>query len=159
MKTKEMMDREEKTVSTNRRALHDFHITQEIEAGIALHGSEVKSIRNGKVSIQEAYAGFKHPRDEELYIFNMHINPYEQSSYDRLEPKRTRKLLVHKREARRLKSQIQEKGMTIIPLEIYFAGPFVKVKLGVAKAKRKYDKRETTKKREVEREIRRKFKV
>ncbi|MFP4528023.1 MAG: SsrA-binding protein SmpB [Candidatus Kapaibacterium sp.] len=154
-----MMNREVRTVATNRRALHDFFITNTYEAGIELIGSEVKSIRQGKVSLQEAYAGFKSPQDEELFIFNMHINPYEQSSYDRVNPRRERKLLVHKREAVRLKSAIQEKGMTIIPLSIYFSGPFVKVELGVAKAKRKYDKRETTKKRETEREIRRKFRI
>ncbi len=151
------MERKIKIIATNRRAKFDYEIIQIIEAGIALQGTEVKSLRNGQCSLQDAYAGFKSRNDDELYIFNLHINPYSHGTYSNHDPKRPRKLLVHEREAIRLKSMVQEKGLTIIPLSIYFSGHLVKVNIAVARAKRKYDKRETTKKKEADREIKKKF--
>ncbi|MFW6232814.1 MAG: SsrA-binding protein SmpB [Bacteroidota bacterium] len=146
MKTQDILEREKKIITRNRRAEHDFFITQRIECGIALQGTEVKSLRQGRATIQDAYAGFKSTKDEDLYLFNLHIPPYEHTGY-----------LLHKREALKLKAAVQEKGITLIPLTLYFSGHLVKVEIGLAKAKKKYDKRESTKEKEVEREIRRKF--
>ena len=159
MKSDTTLNRDIKIIAKNRRARHDYEIVQEFEAGIQLLGSEVKSLRNGKVSLQEAYAGFKRGNDEELFIFDMHINPYEQSSMQNHEPKRPRKLLLHRREIDRLKVAVKERGFTIIPLAIYFSGHLVKLTIALAKAKRKYDKRETKKERQSEREIRKKFRL
>lgn len=159
MNTVNQQDRAIKIISNNRRAYHDYEIVQRIEAGIVLRGTEVKSLRQGRCSLQDAYAGFLNSQDDELYIINLHINPYDRGNRENHEPKRTRKLLVKKREAIKLKTAVQEKGMTIIPLSIYFSGPYVKVELGFARAKRKYDKREATKQKETDREIRRKFKI
>ncbi len=152
-------EREIRLISKNRRAYHDYIIAQVYEAGIVLQGTEVKSLRNGKVSLQDAYAGFQYKNDEEIYIFNLHINQYDHGNRYNHEPKRPRKLLLNLREIRKLKAQVAEKGMTIIPLSIYFSGPYVKVELGLAKPKRKYDKRESNKKKETDREIRRKFRI
>lgn len=157
MKTQEILDREEKLIAQNRKARHDYIIVSTFEAGMVLEGTEVKSLRNGRCSLQEAYCGFKSHDDEDVYVFNMHINVYEHGNRQNHEPKRARKLLLHKREAIKLKSAVNEKGMTIVPLSIYFSGHLVKLEIALVKAKRKYDKRETTKKREVDREIRRKF--
>ena len=159
MKTNDVLEREEKIISTNRKAKHDFEILQTFEAGIALKGTEVKSLRMGRCSLQEAYAGFKSPQDDELYIFNMHIKEYEHGGRENHHPTRERKLLVHKHEAIRLKTKVNEKGLTIIPLAIYFSGPFVKLEMAVARAKRKYDKREDKKKKDMDKEIRKKFRV
>jgi SsrA-binding protein len=128
-----------------------------LEAGIILQGTEVKSLRQGKCSIQEAYAGFPNPDSHELFLINFHISPYEHGNIENHEPKRPRKLLVSYREANMLKSAVQEKGLTIIPLKIYFSGPFVKLEIAVVRAKHKYDKREDSKKKETEKEIRKKF--
>ncbi len=151
------MERKIKIIATNRRATYDYEILQTIEAGIVLQGTEVKSLRNGQCNLQDAYAGFKSKNDHELYLFNLHINPYHHGTYANHDPKRPRKLLVHLREAIKLKSMVQEKGLTIIPLTIYFSGHIVKVKIAVVKAKRKYDKRETSKKKEAEKEIKKRF--
>ena len=158
MKSEQILERTQRTIATNRRAGHDFEIIQRIEAGVILQGTEVKSLRAGRCSLQDAYAGFLRYDDFELYIFNLHINPYDHGNRENHEPKRPRKLLVHAREAFKLKAAIQEKGMTVIPLSIYFSGHLVKIELGIARSKRKYDKRETTKKKEFEREVQRKFK-
>ena len=159
MKTKEMMDREERVITSNRRAEHDYIIVQTYEAGIVLTGTEVKSLRQGKCSIQEAYAGFPSAQSYELYLYNFHISPYKQGNIRNHEPKRPRKLLLHEHEINRLKTATAERGMTLVPLAVYFSGRFAKIQLGLVKAKRKYDKRETTKKRETEREIRKKFRI
>ena len=159
MKPEQTRKRHKKIIATNRKARYDFEIIKTIETGIVLMGTEVKSLRNGRCSLQESYAGFKSHNDTELYVFNLHINPYAHGNRENHEPKRVRKLLVHAREAIKLKTQINEKGMTLIPLSIYFFGHLVKINLGIAKAKRKYDKRETTKKRESDIEIKRKFRV
>ncbi|MCX6153434.1 MAG: SsrA-binding protein SmpB [Candidatus Kapabacteria bacterium] len=157
MKTLEIRERKQKLISANRRAYHDYEVVQKIETGIILTGTEVKSLRDGKVSLQDAYAAFQDKDSLELSMINLHISPYSHGNRENHEPKRLRKLLVNHREAIKLKTLIQEKGMTLIPLSIYFSGPFVKMEIGIVRAKRKYDKREDTKKREVEKEIRRKF--
>jgi len=158
MKTLEQQQRIEKLVATNRKAKFEFEILQTIECGIVLQGTEVKALRTGKCSLQDAYSGFSNKDSEELYIFNMHISPYDHGNRENHEPKRTRKLLVNKREAIKLKTAVSEKGITLIPLSVYFSGHLVKVKVALCRAKKKYDKRETTKSREAEIEIRRKFK-
>lgn len=159
MKSTNNQDRPEKLITSNRRARHDFEILQTLEAGIVLQGTEVKSLRQGKCSIQDAYAGFPNPNSHELFLLNFHISPYEHGNRENHEPKRPRKLLVNLREANKLKSAVQEKGLTIIPLKLYFSGPFVKVEIALVRAKRKYDKREDTKKKETDKEIRKKFRV
>lgn len=136
------------TVAVNRRARHDYFIEKEIEAGLVLYGSEVKSLREGKCSINEAYAG---DRERELWLFNAHIAEYPAAMFNH-NPKRPRKLLVHKREQETLLGQIQQKGYTLVPLEVYFNGRgLAKLKLGLAKGKKTIDKRETEKKRDWER--------
>jgi len=159
MKTANNQERPEKLITSNRRARHDFEILQTLEAGIVLQGTEVKSLRQGKCSIQEAYAGFPSPNSFELYLINFHISPYEHGNRENHEPKRPRKLLVNMREAKKLKAAVQEKGLTIIPLRLYFSGPFVKVEIAVVRAKHKYDKREASKQKETEKEIRKKYRV
>lgn len=159
MKTLEMMDRQERVIASNKRAEHDFFIVQSYEAGIALTGTEVKSLRQGKVSIQDAYAGFPSAQSKELFLYNLHISVYKQGNIHNHEPKRVRKLLLNSHELSKIKTATAERGMTLIPLAVYFSGRFVKIQLGLCKAKRKYDKRETTKKRETDREIRRKYRV
>ncbi len=159
MKTQEMMDREERVIASNRKAGHDFMIVQSYEAGIMLTGTEVKSLRQGRLSIQDAYAGFSSAQSMELYLYNLHISIYKQGNINNHEPKRPRKLLLKAHELSKLKTATAERGMTLIPLAVYFSGRFVKIQLGLCKAKRKYDKRETTKKRETDREIRRKYRV
>jgi len=155
---KEIREREIRIIAKNRKALHDFFVLQSLEAGIILQGTEVKSLRAGKVSLQDAYAMFPNSNNNELYLINLHIAPYEQGNIYNHDPKRKRKLLVNQREAKKLRAAVQEKGLTLIPLSLYFSGKFVKVELGLVKAKKKYDKREDTKKKDVEKEIRKKFK-
>jgi SsrA-binding protein len=156
---KELEDRAYKRIMKNRRAWHDYHVNWTLECGLQLQGTEVKSLRGGKCSIQDAYATFPNKNNDELYLMSFHINPYEQGSYSNHDPKRKRKLLVNHREAVKLRTATQEKGLTLIPLKIYFSGAFVKIEIGVCSAKKNYDKREDTKKKETEREIRRKYKV
>lgn len=159
MKNEQSRERRRKLITSNRRARHDYEILQIYEAGIALQGTEVKSLRVGKCSLQESYAGFKSTDDNEIYIFNLHINPYEHGNIANHEPKRPRKLLMSRREINKLKTAVQEKGLTIVPLQIYFSGHLVKIELALVRAKRKYDKREATKERESDREVRRKYGV
>ncbi len=159
MRASQEFDRKEKLIATNRRVRHDYEIVLTVEAGIELQGTEVKSLRAGKCSIQDAYASFKNYESYELFLLNFHINPYEQGNRNNHEPRRERKLLVTHREAVKLKTAIMEKGMTLVPLSVYFSGPFIKIEIGVAKPKRKYDKRESIKERETEIEIHRKFRV
>ena len=159
MKTIEITERTHKIISKNRKAFHDFEILQTIETGIILKGTEVKSLRLGQCSLQDSYAAFPDQHDNELYLYNCHISPYEQGNRENQEPKRIRKLLVNHREAVKLRTAVQEKGFTLLPLSIYFSGKFVKVQLGYARSKKKYDKREDVKQRETEREIRRKYRM
>ncbi len=141
-----------KIISRNRKAFHEYHILDRYEAGIELIGAEVKSIREGKVSLQEAYAEI---RDGEAWIVGMHINPYPLATHFDPDPVRDRKLLLHKKEIRKLKSRTEERGLTIVPLRIYFKGKVCKLELGVARGKKLYDKREAIKKRDSERRMRR----
>ena len=137
----------------NRRAWHEYHIQAKLECGLALVGSEVKSLRLGKASLQEAFARID---AGELYIYGLHIDPYIKATLAmNHEPRRTRKLLVHKRELRRLESETRERGITLIPLAIYFKNGLAKVELAVARGKQLHDKRQAIKERERERELRR----
>jgi SsrA-binding protein len=134
----------------NRRARFEYHILESFEAGLVLTGTEVKSMRAGGVSLSEAYARF---RDGEAWLLGMHIPPYKQGSFSNAEPNRPRKLLLHKEEIARLQSRVGEKGLTIVPLRLYFTRGIAKVQLGVARGKRLWDKRADAAKRDVEREI------
>jgi SsrA-binding protein len=134
----------------NRRARHEYHILESIEAGLVLTGTEVKSVRDGGASLNEAYARF---RDGEAWLLGMHIPPYKQGSYSNAEPTRPRKLLLHKAEIARLQSRVAEKGLTIVPLRLYFTRGLAKVQLGLARGKKFWDKRADVAKRDVEREI------
>lgn len=155
MSNQQETGRHKKLIASNKRLRHDFEIMLSMEAGIVLHGTEVKSLRAGKCSLQDAYATFPNPYNNEFYLVNCHIAPYEQGNINNHEPLRQRKLLVHQKEAVKLRTQIQEKGLTIMPYSIYFWGPYVKVELCVVRAKKKYDKRESIKERDTERDIRR----
>ena len=146
---------ETKTVATNRKARHDYHILETMEAGIELHGSEVKSLRVGKASLRDAFARVERG---ELFLYNVHISPYEKGGHFNPDPKRTRKLLMHKREIKRLLGKIAEKGLTLIPLRIYFLRGKAKVELALARGKRSYDKRADIERREAERAIQRALK-
>ncbi|MFY9718990.1 MAG: SsrA-binding protein SmpB [Candidatus Cybelea sp.] len=134
----------------NRRARHEYHILESLEAGLVLTGTEVKSVRAGGVSLSEAYARI---RDDEAWLLGMHIPPYKQGSFSNTEPNRPRKLLLHKAEVVRLKSRVAEKGLTIVPLRLYFTRGIAKVMLGVARGKKLWDKRADAAKRDVQREI------
>lgn len=135
---------------SNRKAYHDYHISDELEAGIVLHGCEVKMVRQGSFTLRDAYCEI---RDGELWLVGSHIPEYPQaSSHVTIDPVRKRKLLVHAAEIKRLRRKIIEKGFTLVPLKAYFLNGKVKVLIGVARGKRQYDKRETIKKRDVERE-------
>ena len=134
----------------NRRARHEYEILESLEAGVALTGTEVKSIRQGGVSIAEAYARF---RDGEAWLMSVHIPPYKQGSFNNVDPNRPRKLLLHKEQIASLESRVKEKGLTIVPLRMYFTRGKVKVQLGLARGKKLWDKRADVAKRDVEREI------
>ena len=139
-----------KTVATNRKAFHNYHIGDSIEAGIAFTGSEIKSVRSGRVSLGDAYV---RPEQGELWLVNAHIARYEASSYLSHEPKRPRKLLLHRKEINNLASKVSEKGLTLVPTRLYIKGSIAKVEIALAKGKRLYDKREAISRREVEREL------
>jgi len=144
-----------KVVAENRRAKHDYFIEESFEAGIALKGTEVKSLREGKVSIKDAFILI---RDGEAYIHNMHISPYEKRGYADHEPKRERKLLLKKREIMYLWGKVKERGMTVIPLRVYFnQRGKAKIEIALARGKKIYDKRETLKEKEAQREIEKAF--
>jgi SsrA-binding protein len=153
----ELESRAKKIIVKNRKAYHDFEITQTIEAGIVLQGTEVKALREGKCTIADAYAMFPKKEHTDLQLLNLHIGLYEQGNRENHEPKRPRKLLVSRREALKLFSAVQERGFTLIPLSVYFSGQFVKIELGLAKAKKKFDKREDEKSKESKKEIRTKY--
>ncbi len=148
-------ERKQRLITSNRKARFEYEVVSTLECGIVLTGTEVKSLRTGRCSLQDSYAAVE---INELIIYNMHINEYEHGNRQNHIPKRDRKLLVHERELNKLRNAVNEKSMTLVPLSIYFSGHLVKVELALVRAKRKYDKRETTKKRETEREIRRSFK-
>jgi SsrA-binding protein len=141
-----------KDVAVNRRALHDYEILERLEAGIALTGSEIKSVRDGKVSLQEAYA---RPEKGEVWLHGAHIAQYQSASYFGHEPTRSRRLLLHRSQIRELERQVNQRGLTIIPLRLYLKNGMAKVELAVARGRRSYDKREAIAKREAEREMER----
>jgi SsrA-binding protein len=141
-----------KNVYVNRRARYDYFLLGRFEAGIALVGSEVKSVRQGKISLQDAYALID---DDEAYIVGMHISPYDKGTHFLPDPKRRRKLLLHRSEIRRLAGKVQEKGLTLVPLRVYFVRGKAKVEIALARGKPKRDKRRDIEKRDAEREIRR----
>jgi len=135
----------------NRKARHEYHIDETYEAGIALSGTEIKSIRSGKANLQDSFARIE---NGELVLYNMHISPYEQGNRFNHEPKRPRKLLMHKREIMRLFGQTREKGYSLIPLKVYFkSGKWAKVELALARGKKQYDKREDIAARDAQRDI------
>jgi len=137
-------------VSVNRRARHDYHIEERLEAGIALTGPEVKSVRDHRVSLKEGYCGIE---NGEAWVFSMHIAPYRAGSYANLDPRRQRKLLLHKREIRRLIGKVNERGMTLVPLSMYFRKGKAKLEVGVCRGKKAYDKRADIAKRDAERDM------
>ena len=141
-----------KVIATNRKARYEYEILDTFEAGIVLVGPEVKSLRNGKANLTDAYAVI---RRGEAYLVNAHIGSLQQASRDNVEPRRERKLLLHKNEIGRLTGRIAERGYTLIPLQLYFKGGRAKVELGLARGKRRYDKRESIRRREQDREVQR----
>ena len=138
------------SIAKNRRARHDYHILDVWEAGLVLTGTEVKSLRDGKANIGDAYGIVK---NGELWLLNMHISAYERGGYSNHEPDRTRKLLLHRKEIRRLIGAVEREGLTLVPLEIYFKNGVAKVALALGKGKKAHDKRDTIKEREAEREM------
>ncbi|MEW5799873.1 MAG: SsrA-binding protein SmpB [Bacteroidota bacterium] len=145
---------EERIAISNRKARHDYEIVDVYEAGIVLKGPEVKSLRMGRANLQDSYADLK---KGEVWLHNMHISPFEQANRFNHDPVRDRKLLLNKSEIRRLIGKTTEKGLTLIPLKIYFKNGKAKVELALAKGKKEYDRREDIKKREMDRELRRTF--
>jgi len=140
----------------NRKAYHDYYIEESLEVGIVLKGSEIKSIREGKVSLRDAYAK---PENGELWLFNSHIASYDAASYNTHQPTRTRKLLLHKEEIDRLTRRVAQRGLTLVPLKLYIKHGIAKVEIGVGKGKKIYDKREVIVRRETERQIDRALKI
>ena len=141
-----------KIIGSNRKANFQYEILNKYEAGIVLVGTEVKSLREAKVNLQESYAKFI---KDELWLVNSHISEYKYGNINNHEPERKRKLLLNKRELRRIKAQLEEKGLTIVPTKIYFKGSLIKIEIAAAKGKKLYDKRESIKKRETERKLKR----
>lgn len=139
-------------VANNRKARHDYNILETYEAGISLTGTEIKSVRASKINIKD---GFVQARNGELWLENVNIGIYNQGNQFNHDPLRNRKLLLHKKEIRKISGSVQEKGITVVPLKVYLKHGFAKVLIGVAEGKRQYDKRETIKKRDQELEIRR----
>lgn len=144
----------EKLVTTNRKARHEYFILDTLEAGIVLKGTEVKSLRQGNANLTDGYAELK---NGEVWLHGMHISPYEHGSYANVDPVRDRKLLLHKNEIRKLVSRTHEKGLTLIPLKVYFKKSHAKVLLGVGRGKKAYDKRHDIARRDAERDLRRHY--
>ena len=144
-----------KVIATNRKARHEYHILEKFEGGIILRGSEVKALREGKANIQEAYVRFV---KTELYVIGMHIGEYSNAGYSSHIPVHDRKLLLHKRELRKIQRMVEEKGKTLIPLSMYFKGGYVKVEFGLAQGKKIWDKRKAKMEKDVSRQIDRELK-
>lgn len=142
-------------VANNKKAYHDYFIEDKYEAGAALAGTEVKSLRMGKCSIKESFVRIE---NGEVFIYGMHITPYEKGNIFNKDPLRVKKLLLHKEEIRKIERKIAEKGFTLVPLQVYFKGSLVKVEIGVAKGKKLYDKRQDIAKKDQKREALREFK-
>ncbi len=145
-----------KLIANNKKAYHDFFILDTFEAGIALHGTEVKSLRMGKCSIKESFIRID---NGEVFIYGMHVSPYEKGNIFNKDPLRVKKLLLHKSEINKLLGKIKEKGMSIVPLKVYLKGSLVKVEIGLAKGKKLYDKRDDIAKKDQQREAQRDFKI
>ena len=145
-----------KLIANNKKAYHDYFIDEKYETGIELYGTEVKSIRMGKCSIKEAFVRIQ---NGEVYIYGMHVNPYEKGNIFNKDPLRPRKLLMHRAEINKLAGKIAEKGFTLVPLQVYFKGSLVKVEIGLARGKKLYDKRADIAKKDQRRELEREFKV
>ena len=145
------MANEERPLATNRAAFHNYHISDKYEAGVALTGTEVKSVMAGRVQLKEAYVAV---RNREAWLFNAHISPYSHGNRENHEPVRTRKLLLHRREIGRLEEATVKQGMTLVPTRVYLKNGRIKLEVGVARGKKLFDKRETEMRRTVERETR-----
>ncbi len=145
-----------KIITQNKKAFHDYSIEETLEAGILLQGTEVKSLREGKANLKDSYVIVK---NGEIFLLNCHISPYSHGNIMNHEPLRTRKLLMHKKEIAKLQDRVAQKGYSLIPLKLYFKNSHVKVEVGLAKGKRQYEKRESIKKREADREIERAMKT
>ncbi len=143
-------------IANNKKAYHDFFIDETYECGIALHGTEVKSMRMGKCSIKEAFVRIE---DGEVFVYGMHVSPYEKGNIFNKDPLRVKKLLLHKYEINKLLGKIKEKGYTLVPLQVYFKDGKVKVEIGLARGKKLYDKREAIAKKDQRREAEKEFKV
>jgi len=142
-------DSGEKLIASNKKAFHDYHVLDKIEAGLALTGTEVKSLRDGNANLKDSYVTLK---EGEAYLYGAHISPYSHGNLENHEPERTRKLLLHKREIEKLHGQTAEKGLTVVPLRLYLKNGRVKVEIAVVRGKKQYDKRETERTRELDRE-------
>jgi SsrA-binding protein len=144
-----------KVVAKNKKAYHDYFVQEKYEAGIELTGTEVKSVRQGTINLKDSYCTIK---NGEIFVQNLHISPYEKGNIFNKDPLRPKRLLMHKREIMKLYGQIKQEGLTLIPLTVYFKGPLVKLELGLCKGKKMHDKRESTARKEIEREMDRKMK-
>jgi SsrA-binding protein len=144
-------DSGEKLIASNKKALHDYFIEQKFEAGLVLTGTEVKSLREGRAQLKDSYILFK---DDQAWLFGAHISPYTHGNRENHEPERTRKLLLHRREIDKLRGQTVEKGLSVVPLRLYFKGSKVKAEIAIVRGKKQHDKRETERTRELDREAR-----
>lgn len=156
MERENMAKEAKKLIANNKKARFDYFIEDTYEAGIALHGTEVKSLRMGKCSIKESFIRIE---NGQVYVYNMHINPYEKGNIFNKDPLRIKKLLLHKYEINKIAGQIAQKGYTLVPLNVYFKGSLVKVEIGLAKGKKLYDKRQDIAKKDQRREAEKQFKV
>ena len=145
-----------KLIANNKKAYHDYFIEDKYEAGVALHGTEVKSIRMGKCCIKESFIRIERG---EVFVYGMHISPYEKGNIFNKDPLRPKKLLLHREEINKMEGKISEKGFTLVPLQVYLKGSLVKVEIGIAKGKKLYDKRQDIAKKDMRREAEREFKV
>ncbi len=146
----------QKLIANNKKAYHDYFIEESYEAGIALHGTEVKSMRQGKCSIKESFIRIE---NGEVYVYGMHVSPYEKGNIFNKDPLRVKKLLLHKYEINKLSGKVAEKGLTLVPLQVYFKEGKVKVEIGLARGKKLYDKRQDTARKDQRREAEKEFKV
>lgn len=152
MRVRKMAEQSIKVVTENRKAWHDYFIEETYEAGIALTGTEVKSLRAGKSNLKDSYAQVE---NGEMYLFNMHISPYEQGNRYNVDPVRKRKLLLHKNEINRLFGKVKQQGLALVPLKVYFKRGRIKIELALAKGKKQYDKRDALAAKDAQREVER----
>lgn len=150
-----MAENEHRVVASNRKARHEYEVLETLEAGLVLTGTEVKSLRGRNANLLDAYALLK---GGEVWLLGMHISPYSHGNISNHDPIRTRKLLLQRRQILKLKGRVAEKGLALIPLSVYFKGPFAKVELAIARGKKSFDKRETIKRRDAQREVQQRMK-